>query len=140
MQFNNQYLPLKVAALAVSLALSACGGGGGSSGSIGGDSGSGNGNVSPSLEVVLMAGDSLVIPGNISTKDNLLTSVKWSVSAQTPTADTLVLSNDTCGVVTKNDTKYVPVPGANASTNTGASNWTCELGVVAPAQVTKETL
>lgn len=130
---------LYMTVIASAILLSACGGGGGtgSSGSIGGGSTGGTGSTPTSL--TLLSGNSMVIPGTVSTETSLLKTLKWTVSAQTPSAGALVLSNDSCGVVTKNDQIFVPVPGSPPSAKTGSSTWKCDLGVVAPKGVTADT-
>lgn len=136
---NQKVLSLTLIASAI--LLSACGGGGsgsGSTGSIGGTTVPGNTGATVN-SLTLLSGNSMVIPGSISTKTSLLKTLKWTVSPQTPSAGSLVLSNDSCGVVTKSDQVFVPVPGSAATANSGASTWKCDLGVVAPKGITVDT-
>ncbi len=120
------YMLLSGVSLAV---LTACGGGGGdSSASIG----------APSEERIVMdSGASLSVTGVVSTSDNLLSSVAWSVAKLDPAAPDLTLSNENCAVVVKSDNKFNPI-GAEATRRTGESRWSCDLGVIAPAGFVKE--
>jgi hypothetical protein len=105
--------------LASAAMLSACGGGGGSS------------TAGATSEVVLLAGTSASVPGTMATESRLLKTMAWTVSPQNPAANNLVVSNDTCTQTAKTDQKYTP-PLGTSSTRTGASTWTCNIGVISP--------
>ena len=116
--------------LAALTALTACGGGGS--------------NVSPTVgsgsEVVLLASESVSVPGVVNTDVNLLKTIAWTITPQSPSAETLVLSNDACAQVQKQDQKFTPPSGGGTYTRTGSSQWTCNLGVVAPQTVPSDRL
>lgn len=137
MQRTNKKV-LSLTAIAAAIMLSACGGGGsGSSGSIGTPTTPGAGTPVTNTLTVL-SGNSIVVPGSMTTSTTLLKSMKWSVSPQSSNAPALVLSNDACGVVIKNDQVFTPVPGSVGTGKTGESTWKCDLGIVAPKGVTAE--
>jgi hypothetical protein len=140
MQRTNKKV-LTLTAIAAAIMLSACGGGGsGSSGSIGAPAtpGAGTGTTPVANTLTVLSGDSIVVPGSMTTSVTLLKSMKWSVSPQSSNAPALVLSNDSCGVAIKNDQIFTPVPGSVGTSKTGESTWKCDLGIVAPKGVTAE--
>lgn len=139
MQRTNKKV-LSLTAIAAAIMLSACGGGGGSgsSGSIGTPTNPGTGTPPVSNALTVLSGNSIVVPGTMTTSTTLLKSLKWSVSPQSSNAPALVLSNDSCGVVIKNDQVFTPVPGSVGTGKTGESTWKCDLGIVAPKGVTAE--
>lgn len=102
-------------------ALSACGGGGV------------DGGIDAPSGLRLMASETLTVPGVATTDDNLITDIKWQVNALDMNAPELLLSNDTCAIKEVNDRVFT----AAGTTRTGASRWVCDLGIIAPDQVTK---
>jgi len=96
--------------------------------------------TSTTEEIVMKAGASLTVPGSLVTNNNLLTSIIWAVSAQSPASQPLLLANDKCTVVAKFDKKIDYKAIDPLSKRTGESDWTCDLGVVAPELISQDTL
>lgn len=117
------------ALVASGLALTACGGGDG------GDANIGTGG-SPEVALILTAGESGFLQGSISTEDHLLEKISWTLSDTNLNEDGLLLSNDQCTSVDKKDEVFV---NSAAGGRTGTSTWTCNLGVITPYQVSKDT-
>jgi hypothetical protein len=134
---NRTSTHIKLASAAIGLlalaSLTACGGGGSGS--------SVNSSVGSGGEVVVLAGNAITVPGVVSTAANLLKTVAWTITPQDPSSESVVLSNDTCTQVLKQDQAFVKPPGSTATyTRTGSSQWTCNLGVVAPQTVPVDRL
>lgn len=124
--FDHKVATVATSTLAVML--TACGGGGGGSATVN------PGSTDP--EIVAFAGDPLTVPGQVTTKDNLLRSIVWQAAANSPIDPTLILANDACGVVDKTDTLLTVASG----TRTGSSKWICNLGVITPTDITADAL
>lgn len=106
-----------VGTLAMAAALSACGGGS-KEATIGGT-------ATASDALAMQAGETLSVPGLISTDGITLKSASWAVLAASPSTVLLpTLGNDKCTTVERKD--FAPPAGG------GNSTWLCEVVVVAP--------
>lgn len=124
---QHTYKLRAIAALLAGSALAACGGGGndGLSSGSGTPSSSINAAIQAPGSAVNNAGTTVEVLGTAKSSNSLLKTMTWSVS---PSA---TLTNADCAASVRDSQVYT----ANPANATGATNWSCAVGVAAPADL-----